>query len=368
MATLTLDHVTKRYGKETVLDDISLSVADGETVAIFGPSGAGKTVLLRLIAGMTEPEEGELLIDGEDMIGVAPERRAVGMAFQNFALFPHMTAFENIASPLRAHRTTAEKVAESVDRIARLLKIDHVLDHAPRALSNGQKQRTALARALVAAPKLLLLDDPLRNVDAKLRFEMRLELPRLLERFGSTVLYVTQDYREAMALGNRIAVLMSGHFVQVGTPEDIYDRPATVEVARLFGDPGINIFECRVEAGASGPVAVFGGNRLPIGREYQTVVGSDVMLGVRPENIDFVGSGGADGIATRVAALLPLNDRLVRLLVTDDGQELYASQDAGEIAATEGARVPVRIAPSSILLFDRASGRRILPQAQREAA
>ncbi|HDZ73798.1 MAG TPA: ABC transporter ATP-binding protein [Aurantimonas coralicida] len=368
MATLTLDHITKRYGKETVLDDISLSVADGETVAIFGPSGAGKTVLLRLIAGMTEPEEGELLIDGEDMIGVAPERRAVGMAFQNFALFPHMTAFENIASPLRARHSTSEKVAEGVGRIARLLKIDHVLDHAPRALSNGQKQRTALARALVAAPQLLLLDDPLRNVDAKLRFEMRLELPRLLEKFGSTTLYVTQDYREAMALGDRIAVLIAGKFIQVGTPEDIYDRPATVEVARLFGDPGINIFECRVEAGASGPVAVFGANRLPIGREYQSVVGSDVMLGVRPENIDFVGSGDAGGIATRVAALLPLNDRLVRLLVTDDGQELYASQDAGEIAATEGARVPVRIAPSSIILFDRASGRRIVPQAQREAA
>lgn len=368
MATLTLDHITKRYGKETVLDDISLSVADGETVAIFGPSGAGKTVLLRLIAGMTEPEEGELLIDGEDMIGVAPERRAVGMAFQNFALFPHMTAFENIASPLRARRSTSEKVAEGVGRIARLLKIDHVLDHAPRALSNGQKQRTALARALVAAPQLLLLDDPLRNVDAKLRFEMRLELPRLLEKFGSTTLYVTQDYREAMALADRIAVLISGKFIQVGTPEDIYDRPATVEVARLFGDPGINIFECRVEAGASGPVAVFGGNRLPIGREYQSVVGSDVTLGVRPETIDFVGSGGADGIATRVAALLPLNDRLVRLLVTDDGQELYASQDAGEIAATEGAHVPVRITPSSIILFDRESGRRIAPQAQREAA
>ena len=363
MATLTLDHVTKRFGKDVVLDDISLSVADGETVAIFGPSGAGKTVLLRMIAGMSDPEEGDLLINGEDMIGIAPERRAVGMAFQNFALFPHMTAFENIASPLRAHKTTRAKVADSVDRIARLLKIDHVLDHAPRALSNGQKQRTALARALVAAPRLLLLDDPLRNVDAKLRFEMRLELPRLLERFGSTVLYVTQDYREAMALGHRIAVLMNGRFVQIGTPEEIYLRPATIAVAELFGDPVINLFESRVESGSAGTTAVIGEARLPLDLGYEGIVGRPVTVGIRPEHLGFATADGANALSARIAAILPLNDRLVRLLVTDDGHEFYTSRDAGTREMGEGRRCAVAADPGAILLFDRATGRRLAPHA-----
>lgn len=364
MAMLTLDRVTKRFGKETVLDAVSLSVAEGETVAIFGPSGAGKTVLLRLIAGMTEPEEGELLVNGKDMIGVAPERRDVGMAFQNFALFPHMSAFENIASPLRAHHQAREKVAGGVDRIARLLKIDHVLGHAPRALSNGQKQRTALARALVAAPKLLLLDDPLRNVDAKLRFEMRLELPRLLERFGSTVLYVTQDFREAMALGDRIAVLMGGRFAQIGTPEEIYDRPASVAVAQLFGDPGINLFEGRVESAAGGTVAAIGEARLPLSPGYEAAVGRPVTIGIRPERIAFADAGGPGMLPVRVAAMLPLNDRLVRLLVTDEGHEFYTSRDAGTAAMGEDSRGHVTAGPRAIVLFDRATGRRIAPNVQ----
>lgn len=363
MAMLKLDNITKRYGSETVLDGISLSVADGETVAIFGPSGSGKTVLLRLIAGMNEPEEGALLINGEDMAGIAPENRAVGMAFQNFALFPHMSAYENIASPLQARKSSAEKVREGVDRIARLLKIDHVLGHAPRQLSNGQKQRTALARALVAAPKLLLLDDPLRNVDAKLRFEMRLELPRLLQGFGSTVLYVTQDYREAMALGNRIAVLIGGRFAQIGTPEEIYDRPASVEVARLFGDPTINLFDVTVEAGGAGPVAVLGKTRLPLDPGYEGSVGKPVTIGIRPEDIEYAAWGEASAIPVKVAALLPLNDRLVRLLIGEEGHEFNASKDAGPLSLGEGEAGAIRAGPSSIMVFDRTGGQRIAPQA-----
>jgi len=251
-----------------------------------------------------------------------------------------------------------------VERIARLLKIDHVLGHAPRALSNGQKQRTALARALVAAPKILLLDDPLRNVDAKLRFEMRLELPRLLERFGSTVLYVTQDYREAMALGDRIAVLMGGRFVQVGTPEEIYDRPVSVAVAQLFGDPGINLFEGRVEAGSRGALAAVGEARLLLSPGYEAAVGRPVTVGIRPENVGFVDAGTAGAIPVRVATVLPLNDRLVRLLVTEDGHEFYASRDAGRRTLDEGSHGFVTAEPGAIMLFDHASGRRIAPYAQ----
>ncbi|MBO0662084.1 ABC transporter ATP-binding protein [Jiella sp. MQZ9-1] len=364
MTTLALNNVTKRYGKDTILDAVSLSIEDGETLAIFGPSGAGKTVLLRLIAGMTEPEAGEILMNGEDLIEVAPEHRSVGMAFQNFALFPHMSAFENIAAPLEAKPAKGDGIAVGVRKIAELLKIDHVLNHAPRALSNGQKQRTALARALVGAPKILLLDDPLRNVDAKLRFEMRLELPRLLEGFGSTVLYVTQDYREAMALGDRIAVLMDGRFAQVGTPEEIYLAPATIAVAELFGDPVINLFDAEVMAEDGHVTARVGRARLALPAGFKAAAGRPVVLGIRPESVVRSRAGSAGAINATVAALLPLNDRMVRLLITEDGQEFYTSRDFGEGSdAGEGATLTIGAAPEDIMLFDKESGHRIAPDA-----
>src|SRR5436190_16423461 len=256
MLRLEIKGITKSFKDCAVLDDVSLGAEAGEIVVIFGPSGTGKTVLLRLIAGVHDPDRGSIFVDGQDMTDVAPDHRGIGMAFQNFALFPHMSAFDNIASPLAARHMAAGPIREGVERVAKLLKIDQVLAHAPRELSNGQKQRTALARALAASPKLLLLDDPLRNVDAKLRFEMRLELPRLLRTAGSTVLYVTQDYKEAMALGDRIAVLENGSFVHVGTPEEIYAQPATLAVARLFGDPTINVAEATIST--SGLMASIG--------------------------------------------------------------------------------------------------------------
>src|SRR5213595_628300 len=237
MARLELKSVGKRFGVVHPADGVSLTVEPGEIVAVFGPSGSGKTVLLRMIAGMFEPDQGDILVGGRSIIGAAPERRGIGMAFQNFALFPHMTARDNIASGLRAKGRA--DAASRVQAISRLLKIEHVLGHVPRELSNGQKQRTALARALIGDPDVLLLDDPLRNVDAKLRYEMRLELPSLLRRGAAAALYVTQDYREAMAIADRIAVLVNGRFEQVATPEAIYVTPASVAVARLFGDPSI---------------------------------------------------------------------------------------------------------------------------------
>ena len=194
MANLEIRSVSKEFKTGKVLDRISLAADNGEIVAVFGPSGSGKTVLLRLIAGVEQPDEGTILLGGRDVTDRAPETRGVGMAFQNFALFPHMSAFDNVASALTAHKVPRDVIRAKVEKVAALLKIDHVLQHAPRELSNGQKQRTALARALVAEPKILLLDDPLRNVDAKLRYEMRLELPSLLKASGSTVLYVTQEY------------------------------------------------------------------------------------------------------------------------------------------------------------------------------
>ena len=254
MPQLVLSRLSKSFKSGEVLKDISLEAEKGEIVVVFGPSGTGKTVLLRLIAGVEQLDAGSIELEGRDVTEAAPESRGIGMAFQNFALFPHMSAYDNIASALTARKASAQTIRTKVEAVAKLLKISHVLQHQPRELSNGQKQRTALARALVADPHILLLDDPLRNVDAKLRYEMRLELPALLKASGSTVLYITQDYKEAMALGDRIAVLLDGSLVQVATPADIYREPATLGVARLFGDPTLNLIAIEPAAAAQGRV------------------------------------------------------------------------------------------------------------------
>ena len=359
MTALELSGVTKRFRHDTVLEGVDLRVDEGETLVIFGPSGSGKTVLLRVIAGVEDPNEGAVLIDGHDMVDAAPEARGVGMAFQNFALFPHMSAFDNIASPLKAKRSSADKVSEGVHAVARLLKIDHVLDHAPRALSNGQKQRTALARALAAKPKILLLDDPLRNVDAKLRFEMRLELPRLLAGYGSTVLYVTQDYKEAMALGDRIAVLGACNFIQVATPEEIYLRPATLEVARLFGDPTINLLPVTPVAAGDGTQVLVAGAQVRLGGGATGAEGRDCLLGVRPEALGFCDAGMANAVPMTVEAVTPLNEKVVSLLAGPDELELLVSRPSEEEVPPPGANVHVALPPQALLLFDRETGARI---------
>lgn len=353
MPHLELAAISKSFKSNKVLDDISLTAQAGEIVVIFGPSGTGKTVLLRLIAGVEEPTGGKISIDDQDMADVAPEHRDVGMAFQNFALFPHFNAFENIASPLRARSQSESQIKEGVARVAKLLKIDHVLGHAPRQLSNGQKQRTALARALASSPKLLLLDDPLRNVDAKLRFEMRLELPRLLRQAKSTVLYVTQDYKEAMALADRIAVLAHGKFVQVATPEEIYRHPATVSVARLFGDPTINLIETVMGDDATIDLA---GETVAIDKAYAALKGRAVTVGVRPEAVE-VSTGAASGLTARVMAVTPLNERTVLLLQTRAGAELLASLPSSSAAIPKAeSEVGIRFNPIGTHVFDRATG------------
>lgn len=360
MSGVELVGVTKRFKGEPALSDVSLRLEEGETLALFGPSGAGKTVLLRLIAGLTPPDEGAVRIGGEDMAGVAPEDRGVGMAFQNFALFPHMTAFDNIASALEARRAPRERLRDAVERLATLLKIDHVLAQPPRALSNGQKQRTALARALAGAPRVLLLDDPLRNVDAKLRFEMRLELPRLLRRERATTIYVTQDYREAMALGDRIAVLEAGRVVQLGTAEAIYDAPATLSVAKLFGDPAINLLEVTPETDAHGPFARISDLRAPLHPGLAHAASRPCVLGLRPEALRFVERGAPGAVPVTVEAETPLNEKVATLVVTKRGREILVSRPAG----TPGPRAgPAFIAVDSAhaLLFDRATGARIAP-------
>ncbi len=358
MTTLQLENIVKRYKGETVLDGLSLAVASGETLVLFGPSGAGKSVLLRLVAGVVDPDEGRVLIGGEDMTEVDAEHRGIGMAFQNFALFPHMDAFRNIATPLEAAHSTGEAIKAGVEKVAKLLRIDHVLTHRPKALSNGQKQRTALARALVGSPPLLLLDDPLRNVDAKLRFEMRLELPRLLATQGATVVYVTQDYKEAMALGDRIAVLAAGRILQIGTPEEIYDTPAFLEIARLFGDPTVNLLDAVPQATGEGVAVELSDVRIPLPGIPASAAGRECILGLRPETLRFVKAGTAGAIPVAVEAETPLNEKTVTLALTTYGKELLVSRPAGTPGPASGSAW-IAVDGARAFLFDKETGRRI---------
>ncbi len=354
--SIQIDGLTKRFRDDVVLEDIAFKVAEGETLVLFGPSGAGKTVLLRCIAGAVDPEAGTIAIGGNDVTELPPESRGVGMAFQNFALFPHMTAFDNIASPLTAKRSTGDTIKAGVESVAKLLKIDHVLSHAPRALSNGQKQRTALARALAAAPKVLLLDDPLRNVDAKLRFEMRLELPKLLADQGATVIYVTQDYKEAMALGDRIAVLDGGRIDQIDTPDAIYHNPANLMIARHFGDPAVNLLDIVPEQDGDGPFVALSGRRLALASGLVGAVDTDCVLGIRPDALRF--AEGKEGIQVTIEAETPLNEKTVTLAVTAAGQELLISRPAGTKAPTSGeAHLTVDV--DRLMLFNRTTGLRL---------
>ncbi|CAN5432980.1 ABC transporter ATP-binding protein [soil metagenome] len=358
MARLELKNIVKRFKSQIVLDDLSLTVPDGETLVLFGPSGAGKTVLLRLIAGVIEVDGGQILIDGEDVTDVDAEFRGIGMAFQNFALFPHMSAYDNIATPLEAKRASKSATKTAVESVATLLKIGHVLDHKPRALSNGQKQRTALARALVGSPPILLLDDPLRNVDAKLRFEMRLELPRLLAGQGATVVYVTQDYKEAMALGDRIAVMSQGVVRQLGTPEQIYHQPANIEIARLFGDPTINLLNVKPSRDSRGVFVGLSSVQVHLAGAPESAVGHDCVIGLRPEALSFVDEETQGAVPVTVEAETPLNEKIVTLVRTLRGREILVSRPSGTPGRAEG-KAHIAVDGASALLFDLASGTRM---------
>lgn len=361
MAYLELEALSKHFKREKALDGLSLGIEKGEFLVVFGPSGSGKTVLLRLLAGVMEPTSGDIRLNGQSLLPLGPEKRDVAMAFQNFALYPHLSAFENIASPLRARRLEEAEVELRVREVAELLRIDHVLKHYPRELSNGQKQRTSLARSLVRRPSVLLLDDPLRNVDAKIRYEMRLELPRVLRSYQATVLYVTQDYKEAMALGDRVGVLFEGRFQQVDTPGGIYGNPSSVEVARLFGDPPINLLPVRPRRKNGGLVIDLGGSELPAPPALAQAVDRDCLLGLRPEDVAMALEPQPGAIPVTLEAVTPLNVRTVTLLKARDQSEILSScpEDEAPADLRPHRELWARIDLDRAVCFDRASGRRL---------
>jgi multiple sugar transport system ATP-binding protein len=326
VAYLNLNNLSKSFKDDKIISNLNAQIDKGEFFVVFGPSGCGKTVLLRLLSGIMMADSGEIKMDNQIINELHPEERDVSMAFQNFALYPHMKAYENIASPLRAKNknTTEKEIEEKVNEVANLLKIGHVLNQFPKELSNGQKQRTSLARSLVNKPSVVLLDDPLRNVDAKIRFEMRLELPRVLKEFNTTVIYITQDFREAMALGDRIAVLYDGKFNDIDSPKNIYQNPSSLTTAKLFGDPTINNFNATIKKQNDFVEIDVNGENFKLKRNTNIQDG-DYIVGIRPEDITLSNISSNNSIEVEFRTKTPLNLRIVFLVKLKNGLELLCS-------------------------------------------
>jgi spermidine/putrescine ABC transporter ATP-binding subunit len=300
---LTLARLTKRYATTTAVDAIDLEVGRGEFLTLLGPSGSGKTTTLMMVAGFTPPSEGEILVDDRPITGMAPEHRNIGVVFQNYALFPHMKVFDNVAFPLKMRGRPQAAIRAQVERTLDMVHLTGLGDRLPRQLSGGQQQRVALARALVFDPGLLLMDEPLGALDRNLREQMKLEIKRIHSDVGVTVLYVTHDQEEALTMSDRIALMNRGRIAQLGTAEDLYERPASRFVANFIGES--NLLEGRVEASDGGAVFVHGGGvRLPVSpgpRVFRP--GESCTLMVRPEKIA-LGPGEAEGLPGTVETVV----------------------------------------------------------------
>ena len=292
MASLSLQHIYKRFeGGVTAVSDFCIDIADKEFIIFVGPSGCGKTTTLRMIAGLEEISEGELYIGDELMNDVAPKDRDIAMVIQNYALYPHMTVFDNMAFGLKLRKIDKEEISKRVHEAAKILDIDHLLDRKPKALSGGQRQRVALGRAIVREPKVFLMDEPLSNLDAKLRVQMRTEISKLHQRLQTTFIYVTHDQTEAMTMGTRIVVMKDGFVQQIDTPANLYNDPCNMFVAGFIGSPQMNFTNCQVSEEGNNVVLSFDGQKitLPEGIAAKVratdCVGKEVVLGIRPEDM-----------------------------------------------------------------------------------
>jgi lactose/L-arabinose transport system ATP-binding protein len=288
---LKLDKVVKRYGAVPVIHGVDLEAAKGEFVVFVGPSGCGKSTLLRMIAGLEDVTDGDVYIDGRNVTDIAPADREVSMVFQSYALYPHMSVFENIAFGLRMARTPKDQVTAQVNEAARILQIGALLQRKPRELSGGQRQRVAIGRAIVRHPKLFLFDEPLSNLDAELRTQMRVEIAKLHRALGVTMIYVTHDQVEAMTLADRIVVLRNGLVEQIGSPTELYDHPANMFVAGFIGSPKMNFIPATVRNGSDGvafanPAFSGGSLKAPASAQGKLEVGAPVIVGLRPDNLE----------------------------------------------------------------------------------
>jgi len=358
MATVGLNGISMSYGKTRAVHDLSIDIADGEFFVILGPSGAGKTTTLKSIAGLVDIDAGTVAIGSNDVTQVEPYHRNVAMAFESYALYPQKTVSENLASPLKSGRTgkyTDAQRAERIDQVTTTLGINALLNRFPRELSNGQRQRVALGRVLVRPADVYLLDEPLSHLDAKLRAAMRAELKQLGAMSKTTTVYVTHDYQEALALGDRIAVLREGSLVQIGTPEEIWRRPADTFVARALGQPEINILDGVVDDGRVRLGGNSGAFDLPLPADVRRSTGDRVRVGLRPCDIHVV---AGDSTSARLTGTVRLAERLGRNveLTVDVGGEQLIVLSSGREGVDEGSRVSMTVADKDVHVFGAGDG------------
>ncbi|KUG28046.1 putative transport system atp-binding protein [hydrocarbon metagenome] len=357
---LALENLTKRFRGKTALDGVSFSVPRASLTVILGHAGAGKTTTLRLIAGLDRPDAGRVLLSGRDVAGWQPKDRDVAMIFDNLALYPDKTGFENIASPLLIRKMPREEIAEKVQAMAKVLKIGHTLGRLPATMSGGERQRIALGRALIRTPSLFLLDEPLSSLDAKLRIELRAELRRLQSEHGYSFLMATPDFNEALAIADTVVMLRQGKVVQIAPPQKLYDEPVDRETAQAVGAPLINILPARLDPdGQAIRVAMW---RLPVPGHLGPVLSAapdGFELGIRPENLVLADAAGAD-LAGQVTDIEPLGLKSVLTVKKGEAEVRVLVESAAAMTVAVGREAGLRVTdPSMLHAFDPASGRRL---------
>ncbi|WP_069861310.1 ABC transporter ATP-binding protein [Pseudomonas citronellolis] len=364
MATLELRNLHKSYGSglADTLKSIDLAIESGEFLILVGPSGCGKSTLMNCIAGLEDISGGAILVDGRDISGMSPKDRDIAMVFQSYALYPTMTVRENIAFGLKIRKLPQAAIDEEVARVAKLLQIEHLLQRKPSQLSGGQQQRVAMGRALARRPKIYLFDEPLSNLDAKLRVEMRTEIKLMHQRLKTTTVYVTHDQIEAMTLGDKVAVMKDGIVQQFGTPQQIYNDPANLFVASFIGSPPMNFIPLRVQRQGSRLVGLLDSGQdrceLPLELDAEVAEGRELILGVRPEQIGVAENGnGLVDVRAEVEVLEPTGPDTLAF-VTLNGAKVCCRL-APDAAPALGSTLQLRLDPARVLLFDAGSGERL---------
>jgi multiple sugar transport system ATP-binding protein len=364
MATLELKNVKKTYGSglPDTLKDIELKIESGEFLILVGPSGCGKSTLMNCIAGLENITGGEILVDGADISGMSPKDRDIAMVFQSYALYPTMNVRENIAFGLKMRKMSPAAIEEEVARVAKLLQIEHLLTRKPGQLSGGQQQRVAMGRALARRPKIYLFDEPLSNLDAKLRVEMRTEIKLMHQRLKTTTVYVTHDQIEAMTLGDKVAVMKDGIVQQFGTPQQIYNDPANLFVASFIGSPPMNFIPLRLQRRDGRLLALLDSGQarceLPLAMQDEGLENREVILGIRPEQITLASAGvNLPSILTEVEVIEPTGPDT--LVFVNLNQTKVCCRLAPDMAPKVGETLELQFDPDKVLLFDAKSGERL---------
>ncbi|MBB3286969.1 MULTISPECIES: sn-glycerol-3-phosphate ABC transporter ATP-binding protein UgpC [Rhizobium] len=353
MASVSVANVRKSYGHFEVLHGVDIDIEDGEFVILVGPSGCGKSTLLRMIAGLEEISGGNVAIGGKVVNDVEPKRRDIAMVFQSYALYPHMTVEANMGFSLRLAKAPKEEIRQRVRDAAQILGLENLLDRHPRNLSGGQRQRVAMGRAIVRQPQVFLFDEPLSNLDAKLRVQMRSEIKQLHQRLRTTTIYVTHDQIEAMTMADRIVVMRDGYVEQIGSPLELYDRPANLFVAGFIGSPGMNLIRGKISSAGPLEFVADGGGRLPLPQGLDVTRGAEIIYGIRPENISI----SEAGIDTDVVVVEPTGAET--LIVSRMGSDDLVTALRERVSTRVGERLSLMPDLGRLHLFDGATGRRL---------